>query len=194
MTETFEDEEHRKSMARSNALQTLWGSGDPEADQARKNTAKSMISPGVREQTIYTPQCVLDVVDQLWPEGIALDPCSGPDSIVKAKDYCDLDAGKDGLTIPWPQFTFVNPPYKDLKKWLEKALHESGPLSFAEILLLVPVRTHRKWFREAMGYATETVFLDPLKFHGFKQAFPAPMCLMYFGQRPLKNFTGKVSK
>ena len=37
----------------------------------------------LREQTIYTPQSIIDVVLKVWPEGIALDPCSGPGSIVR---------------------------------------------------------------------------------------------------------------
>lgn len=171
-------------MARSNALQTLWGSGDPERDRSRKNTAKSMISPGTRPQEIYTPQIVLDVVAEVWPEGIALDPCAGPDSLVQAFDeYCG-GLHTDGLVAPWANRTYFNPPYKDLKAWLFKAAVEST--KGHEIIGLFPVRTHRRWWREIIFEADAISWMDPLKFKGYLQAFPAPLCLVYWGKRTVQ--------
>lgn len=163
-----------------NALQTLWGSGDPTRDRARKNTAKSMISPGTRPQEIYTPQCIVDGLLRLWPNGIDLDPCSGPDSIVPAEGMYDGIGDSDGLGDTWDhsqiKTVYVNCPFKDLKKWLAKAAAESR--CGLEIVMLCPTRHHRKWFRAALGYADCTIYLNPLKFHGYAQAFPAPLCLI----------------
>jgi hypothetical protein len=182
-----------------NALQTLWGSGDPERDRKRKNTAKSMISPsegGVeRPQEIYTPQVILDVIAEVWPEGITLDPCSGPESIVPARIRYDGSPGKDGLEEVWYDFTYFNPPYKDLKKWMAKAVAES-PANNVEIIGLFPVRPHRVWWRRTAVKAAALSCLDPLCFRGYKQAFPAPLCLMYWGSRVEKFYEAckKVSK
>ncbi len=168
-----------------NALQTLWGSGDPERDIARKNTAKSMISPATdgvdRPQEIYTPQLVLNVIARIWPEGIACDPCSGPLSLVIAPFKFD-GITINGLTTPWFDFTYANPPYKTLEDWLRKAVIE-GFLLGKEVIVLCPVRTHRVWFRAAMLLATRICWMDPLTFIGYEQSFPAPLCLMYFGKR-----------
>ena len=56
-----------------------------------------------RKQVVYTPQAVVDVLLTLWPEGIALDPCSGPDSIVPAAR--SIMPPDDGLAIDWPERT-----------------------------------------------------------------------------------------
>lgn len=180
-----------KTLPRANALQTLWGSGDPERDRRRKNTAKSMISPSEggeeRNQVIYTPKIVLDVIAEVWPEGIALDPCSGQGSLVVCNDSYLIEAGQDGLELPWKDRTYCNPPYKNLKDWLNKAMDEgatdASPTLRKEIIVLCPVRTHRAWFRMAMNECSHIVWLDPLAFNGFKQSFPAPLCLMYCGNR-----------
>lgn len=175
--------EEIQKLPQPNALHTLWGSGDVERDRRRKNTAKSMISPsegGVeREQTIYTPKIVLDVIAEVWPEGIQLDPCSGPDSDVVSKyKYNETD---DGLICNWFSRTYCNPPYKNLKDWLAKA--DTDGADGIEIIVLCPVRTHRKWFRRTMERCTAICWMDPLKFKGYAQAFPAPLCLLYWGNR-----------
>lgn len=183
---------------RTNALQALYGSGDPERDRKRRNTAKSMISPpeggAQREQTIYTPQSVLDVAKEVWPEGITLDPCHGPLSIVNAGKTYDGSPGQDGLALPWSERTFVNSPYKDLKVWLAKAQAEAD--LGCEVIVLCPVRTHRIWFRHAMQSCTAISYMDPLKFLGYAAAFPAPLCLMYWGERKegFQKASRRVSK
>lgn len=187
--------------SKPNALQSLWGSGDVARDRARRNTVKSMASPGERPQEIYTPQSIIDVCLEVWPEGIAMDPCSGPDSIVPATIKLDGSEGKDGLKTDWAPFTYVNPPFKYLKQWLEKAENEVVRLvensQHPEIILLCPVRTHRVWYRRTLdGCRVTTVFLDPLKFHGYAQAFPAPLALHYWGSRKAEflHACRKVSK
>ena len=151
---------------------------------------RSLFGAKKREQTVYTPQCIIDALLKLWPEGIALDPCSGPDSIVPAtvafmRVECGFaklaggvqSPGRDGLSIPWPERTYFNPPYNDIKPWLDKFVESY------EVVGLVPVRTHRKWWRYAAWHASEICYLDPLKFHGYEQTFPAPLCAMYNGGR-----------
>lgn len=127
--------------------------------------------PGERPQTIITPKSVLDML----PWEIALDPCACEGSLVVADKYYRIDLGQDGLILPWTDRTYCNPPYKDLKTWLAKAQQEA--CMGYRIAVLAPVRTHRKWFRLAMQTALVR-WLDPVKFHGYPQAFPAPLCLL----------------
>lgn len=176
-----------ESAPKINAMHSLWGSGDADRDRKRRNTAKSMISPPEggkeRDQTICTPQNFLNCVAEVWPEGIALDPCSNPESIVVAEESYSLENGKDGTVLPWRERTYANPPFKTLKEWLEKMAAELAG-GVTEIMLLIPVRTHRVWFRRMLLMAgCHVVYLDPLKFHLWKQTFPAPLCAIYFGAR-----------
>lgn len=177
--------------------------------RSRRNTIKSMVSPGERPQEIYTPECVRDAILNVWPH-IALDPCGGPDSLIPAKHSyyvppaviglldnkgvpkCNSDgtpkiriefiasAGhEDGLNLPWCDYTYANPPFRYAKQWLAKALHEAG--LGHEIMMLAQTRGHRSWFRKACKSATCVCDLNPLKFVGFKQTFPAPLCMLYWG-------------
>lgn len=159
---------------RKNTLSSL--SGFPVKGDALQGlaTGNRTGKPAEREQTVYTPQCIWDVWHAVWPEGIALDPCSGPDSIGVTTDR--YFAG--GLETPWVERTYINPPFKDLKAWL--AYGEFAP---SEQGWLVPVRTHRRWWRKWRDGLDAYVELDPLAFVGFKQKFPAPLLLGYRGTR-----------
>lgn len=144
-------------------------------------------------QTIYTPQCVIDAVLEVWPEGIACDPCAGPESLVPAfmrvfesgrvrtatllDTAPDMDGGGLDPDFFWPNRTFVNPPYCDLKTWLPKCAATD------ECIALVPVRTHRTWWRDAVLQAPVVCLLNPLKFVGYPSTFPQPLAAMYFGHR-----------
>lgn len=170
------------------------------ADQKRRNTAKSMIAPGDRPQEIYTPPVILEAVLKVWPR-IALDPCSGPGSLIyadthyyvspsivltksgKPKTVYTVNPGEiDGLTQKWVDYTYVNPPFNLLKAWLMKARHEGQ--DEIELMFLSPARGHRKWYRDVLHTCTSVCDLDPVKFVGFKSAFPTPLVMLYWGQNP----------
>jgi hypothetical protein len=89
-------------------------------------------------------------------------------SLVNATAWTDCD----GLTAPWPDGTFANPPYDKLKDWLAWSLEQN-----TDHVMLVPVRPHRKWWREWARKCGELVYLNPVTFEGHSQSFPAPLCL-----------------
>ena len=138
---------------------------------------------GEREQRIYTPIEVWRRLDTLWPQGVALDPCSGPDSLGAPADHCypehEDEARRDGLAVEWPARTYANPPYADLKAWLAHARQQPG-----EIVMLVPVRIRRPWFRDALRDTAAHVAITRLAFAGHASAFPSDLMLLYFGDRP----------
>lgn len=140
-----------------------------------------------RNGRIYTPQPVVDALLGLWPDGIDLDPCSGPDSLVPARMNLWPDAPEtettfpaDSLELVWSVGTcYVNPPYgRPLKSFLAK-LAKREP---EEQAALIPVRPHRKWWRACVFEAEEICWLDPLKFVGYSSSFPAPLCVVYWGE------------
>lgn len=154
---------------------------------------------GKREQRVYTPQCIVDLLLALWPEGIACDPCSGPESLVPAQvrveppfNGCryatrirvDDPSTKRGYRYDpigplvlksWPRRTYINPPFGDLVPWIRQFLDDDT----REALLLVPVRTHRKWWRPLLR--RHVLWLDPLEFVGYEAGFPVPLALVYRG-------------
>lgn len=140
---------------------------------------------GKRNQTVYTPQSIVDALLRLWPEGIAMDPCSGPDSIVPALwnlmppiNGCKYDKKAGPAFIEyWPERTYVNPEFDNLQPWILQFCES------IECVLLVPVRTHRKWWRDLLRCGADICWLDPLRFVGYEQSFPAPLALCYRGVR-----------
>jgi hypothetical protein len=66
-------------------------------------------------------------------------------------------------------------PKCGLADWL--AMHAQS----WESILLVPNRTHRKWLRAWRKQCTSLIEMDPLAFHGQKQAAPFPLVLGYRG-------------
>jgi hypothetical protein len=131
---------------------------------------------GKREQTVLTPQPIVDALVLLW--GRICCDVSGPpgDSLLNAEHVIRPPA--DGLAYIWPDRSYCNPEYKHLAPWL---LHEHIAPD-ARVAWLVPVRPHRKWWRQwARERVDEIIYLDPLAFVGHTQAFPAPLCVGYRG-------------
>lgn len=132
--------------------------------------------PAEREQDIHTPDVILDVCAALWGS-IEFDPC--------ASRTCEPFASRnlyiedDGLSVAWEPGAFWNPPYKDLAAWLAHAAAQE------ERIGLYPVRTNRQWWCDFHSRHVDRIaWLKPLKFAGFKQAFPAPLVLTYQGIDP----------
>lgn len=162
---------------------------------------------GKRIQRVYTPPEIVGILHGLWPEGIMCDPCSGPESLVDAMirimppangcrymtkipllgDDGEPVADEEGdlVYIPappgcplWPQRTYLNPEFAILEPWLRQFSEST------EVVGLFPVRPQRAWWREfILTDAVACAWLDPIKFVGHKQTFPAPLVLAYRGDR-----------
>ena len=167
--------------------------------------------PEEREQQILTPPALVALVRAIFDGPIELDPCAAVDEwgdvlgFVGARRHHDgtlaapLPACQSGLTQTWPDRTFVNPPYAELRAWLRKALDEAE-LCY-KIVVLCPVRSSRWWWRSARNIARACgayVELNPFAFVGFEkgtlilrgkkagktrtadEVAPMAMCLMCF--------------
>lgn len=134
---------------------------------------------GQREQRVLTPRPIIDALERLWPQGIALDPAGAPGSLVRAEQWACPDEGcgadfRDGLSIQWSRRTYVNPPFSTLRPWME---HASG---FEGVAMLAPVRPNRSWWLDAVQAARAICWLKPVKFLGESQVIPLPICMIYW--------------
>jgi hypothetical protein len=125
---------------------------------------------GHREQSVFTPPSLLEPLLRAWGS-IALDPCAHPDSPVVAESY---RYGAGGLESPWINHTYINPPYANLKEWMQFALTQTE-VSWA---MLCPVRPHRRWWAALARHPNYVIFLAPVAFVGHATAFPAPLCIV----------------
>ena len=90
------------------------------------------------------------------------DPCPS----YRLKDY-------DGLVCEWGERSFVNPPYKDIKKWIEKGYNEwrKGKL----VVFLIPARTDTIYFHKWIYPYAELRFIKGrLRFNDGKGSAPFP--------------------
>ena len=85
-------------------------------------------------------------------------------------DPCPLGSKTDGLTIEWGESNFVNPPYSQLRKWVQKSIeeHEKGK----DVVLLIPSRTDNKAFKALFEYGSEITFITGRL--RFNESNPAP--------------------
>lgn len=156
-----------------------------------------------------TPDEVMNVVYQMGK--VELDPCANLRSGVKANKKIALP--QDGLAVSWwkelptkevfrawdvpPQpivegLVFVNPPYgRQVKKWMEKCVHEAK--QGCEIISLVAARVDTKWFQENIFDTADAVcfWKGRIKFvdlHTGEQGDPAffPSAIAYWGPNVAK--------
>lgn len=73
-------------------------------------------------------------------------------------DPCPPDPEFNGLECEWSYNNFMNPPYNQIKKWLQKTIieYQKGK----RVVLLLPSRTGTDWFHECvLPCATEIRFI-----------------------------------
>jgi len=83
-----------------------------------------------------------------------LDPCasSRQETSLAMRSYCYPT--DDGLILPWAGSVFVNPPFSELKKWVERFIcHRNG-------VILVPARVEVQWFGRLWKYADGIFFTE----------------------------------
>lgn len=115
-------------------------------------------------QTWRTPQALYDRLDAEFE--FTLDPCT-----VEQTDY-------DGLLSSWSGArVFVNPPYSQVRGWMEKC-HTEAP-GCPVIVALVPARTDTAWFHDYCLSASEVRFIrGRLRFDDGPGTAPFPSMLI----------------
>ena len=122
-----------------------------------------------------TPQ---DFFNNLNAEfNFTLDPCALPDNAKCSKFYTPE---QNGLKQDWSNETvFCNPPYSDIKNWVEKAYNEAK--RGAKVVMLIPARTDTRYFHEFIYGQHEIRFVrGRLKFGDQKNSAPFPSMVVVF--------------
>ena len=159
----------RRAMERS-----YWGAGD-KADRDSR----------------FTPPDFMAHVHAAFGE-IDLDPCAHRLSPVVARRRIILDEGGDGLVDDWSgRLAFVNPPFSELTRWLERAHREWSAGRVATVVCLVPVRTDSALFHDRISADADIYllrgrirFLDP---RGRAQPTPFSLMVLTFGTSPAQR-------
>jgi len=96
-------------------------------------------------------------------------------------DPCPLNSSFDGLSIPWGSRVFVNPPYSNIRDFLEKGIAEINLGNVCVCVFLIPARTDTKWFHELVYGKAEIRFIKGrLKFGDGESSAPFPSMVCIF--------------
>ena len=97
-------------------------------------------------------------------------------------DPCPHGFLLDGLKEEWGRSNFVNPPFKYIAAWVQKAWEENQ--KGKRVVLLIPSRTDTRWWHDYVMKASEIRFIKGrLKYSGAKFNAPFPSCVVVFDSK-----------
>jgi phage N-6-adenine-methyltransferase len=151
---------------------------------AKKRRVMPIQKPGKSEQTVGTPDDLIDAVEARFGK-LFVDLASDKRN-AKAEEF--ITPEQDSLKAKWrdysDQIMWLNPPFGDIPPWAAKCartkLRRGG-----RILLLVPAGVGTNWFAESIFEKALVLFLrSRVKFVGHKQGFPKDLMLCVYGEKP----------
>ena len=95
-------------------------------------------------------------------------------------DPCPYMSKKDNLKEKWQPYCFINPPYSQIKIWINTIIEKLEKNEIEVLYLLIPSRTDTKYFHRlvSLPYKIDVVFIKGrLKFSNSNSA-PFPSCLI----------------
>ena len=104
-----------------------------------------------------------------------LDVCASAKN-AKCDNYYTIK--DNALKLPWTGTCWMNPPYGQKKRWIEKAYKES--LNGALVVCLVPARTNTNWWHDYCMKGEVRFIRGRPKFKGAKYGLPQPLAIIIF--------------
>lgn len=143
--------------------------------------AKSMPrqQPGTSKQDVRTPKVFLAAVKhRLGIDRFIVDLAASKSNTVAKKFYSERS---NALVQPWvfDGWNWLNPPFCDLKPWVQKAYEESG--LGAHTAMLVPAGVGSNWWRDWVHSKARVLLLNGrITFVGHKQPYPKDCALLLY--------------
>jgi hypothetical protein len=139
---------------------------------SKKTHFNAVMTEG-RDQNARTPRVVYDLLENLF-------------GVTRWYDPCPPDPRQDGLSLArWKKWNYVNPPFRDAREWIQKALEQRDAHGSRSVLLL-GARTATRYFHDAVfPEAAAIVFLlNAVRFEGYKTRLGVPLMLVAIGTPP----------
>jgi hypothetical protein len=127
-------------------------------------------------QEIQTPQPWWQQLNSIF--AFSLDAAATKDNALCRKFHTKES---NGLAQPWEKSTWVNPPFRYLEQWFNKAIKEAELGNFTT--MVVPFRAHTTyWYDKFLGHPQVAVYVlrRSLKFVGFRAVMPQTVVLLFF--------------
>lgn len=68
---------------------------------------------------------------------------------------CFFTEEDDALSIDWGRSNWLNPPYSETSKWVDKAIEQTSDGRGRIVVMLLPAATSVAWFEKAMKNCSE---------------------------------------
>lgn len=136
-----------------------------------------------------TPQWLYDKLHKIYK--FTLDPCA-TDKTAKCALYYTKE--QDGLAQFWyGHRVFVNPPYSEIKLWVEKAIYEVHHNDCKIAVMLLPSRTGMSWFTDlVLPLYSKMIFIKGrLRFENEDNSAPFDSIIVVF-QKNNEDHTTEV--
>lgn len=104
-----------------------------------------------------------------------LDVCANSKN-AKCKNYFSKE--QNGLKQRWKGICWMNPPFKEVGKWIKKAYEESK--KEAVVVCLVASRTNTNWWHEYCMKGEIRFIRGRPKFNENKYGLPQPLAIVIF--------------
>ena len=129
-----------------------------------------------------TPDDLFNKIDSMFH--FTCDVCASATNTKCQKYWSESNSCLDKV---WDGINWMNPPYKDMKKWVIKAYNESRKDNCV-VVCLIPARTNTNW-RHEYCMKGEIRFLEGRpKFEGCIHGLPQPLALVIFGKQYIGNY------
>lgn len=113
------------------------------------------VSTSDEAQEWETPPYLFELIVKTYNVNLILDPCATDEN---HKCGCWFTKKENGLTRNWFGNSFVNPPYVDVKIWIEKCYNEHIKNNIT-VVALVFSKTDTKWWHEFVEGKAEYHFI-----------------------------------
>ena len=129
-----------------------------------------------RNQEYATPWNLFNKLNDEF--NFTLDVCADEQNRKVSNFFSEED---DALSQDWVGVCWMNPPYKNVKKWIIKAYEESIKHN-SIVVCLVPARTNTKWWHDDCMKGEIRFIKGRPKFEGCKYGLPQPLAIVIFGK------------
>ena len=153
----------------------------PEFKMLRSSSSKTD-SP----QVVGTPRNFLDAVEERWGK-LEWDLATNGENSV-APNFITEEQDSLSPNTPWPRgpLCWINPPYRDIRPWVQKAYLQS--CAGSRIIMLLPCSVDSVWFDLfCYGKALTIPLADRPKFDGYENAAAAPHMVLTYGLDELEQ-------
>lgn len=137
-----------------------------------------------------TPQDLFDALDKIFHFQI---DAAATAYNTKCGGYFSKESYADGLNAPWGSFViFINPPYSNISKWVDKALSETE----CETVMLLPNRTCTKWWHKLNDHPAVRMYpiKGRLKFGDSKNSAPFPSVIVHINFNRVEDKLKAISQ